>query len=93
VKHHHVCSKIVVQVEKSEKNLRAQEAACRLSKPDEVSGKIGALNTLVRNADGSMNGYNTDWEAAISSIEDALSKLSSYWKYHCLAPPDVWEAW
>jgi hypothetical protein len=60
----------------SDRGLLAQEAACRLSKPDDVSGKIGALNTLVRNEDGSMNGYNTDWEAAISSIEDALSKLS-----------------
>jgi hypothetical protein len=40
-----------------------------------VSRKIGALNTLVRNADGSMNGYNTDWEAAISAIEDGLRKL------------------
>eukprot|EP00897_Mesotaenium_endlicherianum_P002379 jgi/Mesen1/2169/ME000152S01252 len=33
---------------------------------------IGAVNTLVRRPDGTLKGYNTDWGAAISAIEDGL---------------------
>jgi Shikimate dehydrogenase substrate binding domain/Type I 3-dehydroquinase len=50
-----------------------QEAACRLSSPDGVAAKIGAVNTLVRQPDGSLAGHNTDWEAAISAVQEALT--------------------
>jgi len=34
---------------------------------------IGAVNTIIRRAgDGKLVGYNTDCEAAITAIEDAL---------------------
>lgn len=34
---------------------------------------IGAVNTIIRKpCDGKLIGYNTDCEAAITSIEDAL---------------------
>lgn len=49
-----------------------QEAACRLSNADDVAAKIGAVNTLVRQADGTLNGHNTDWEAAICAVAKAL---------------------
>ncbi|CAG9466287.1 unnamed protein product [Pedinophyceae sp. YPF-701] len=40
---------------------------------DPVAQEIGAVNTLVRSADsGELTGYNTDWEAAIGAIEEAL---------------------
>eukprot|EP00271_Cylindrocystis_brebissonii_P013036 TRINITY_DN32590_c0_g1_i1.p1 TRINITY_DN32590_c0_g1~~TRINITY_DN32590_c0_g1_i1.p1 ORF type:complete len:673 (+),score=114.40 TRINITY_DN32590_c0_g1_i1:104-2122(+) len=39
---------------------------------DEVVKSIGACNTLVRRPDGSFEGHNTDWDAAISAIEDGL---------------------
>jgi 3-dehydroquinate dehydratase / shikimate dehydrogenase len=41
---------------------------------DEVASKIGAMNTVVLRSDGKLWGYNTDWVAAISAIEDELSK-------------------
>ena len=31
------------------------------------------MNTLVRRPDGSLAGYNTDWDAAISAIENSLT--------------------
>lgn len=34
--------------------------------------QIGAVNTLVRQEDGSLKGYNTDWSAAIAAIERGL---------------------
>ena len=49
-----------------------QEAACRLGKPEPVAANIGAVNTLVRNSDGSMAGHNTDWKAALDAIEEEL---------------------
>jgi 3-dehydroquinate dehydratase/shikimate dehydrogenase len=39
---------------------------------DPVAERIGAANTLVRQPDGSLRAYNTDWSAAISAVEDAL---------------------
>lgn len=39
---------------------------------DSVANKIGAMNTVVKQADGQLKGYNTDWVAAISAIEDGL---------------------
>lgn len=50
-----------------------QEDACRLSDADPVASSIGAVNTLVRRPDGSLAGYNTDWHAAISAIEQSLT--------------------
>lgn len=39
---------------------------------DPVAQQIGAVNTLVRQEDGTLKGYNTDWSAAITAIEDGL---------------------
>ena len=39
---------------------------------DPVAAQIGAVNTLVRQADGSLKGYNTDWSAAIEAIEACM---------------------
>ncbi|KAI7844252.1 hypothetical protein COHA_002050 [Chlorella ohadii] len=39
---------------------------------DPVAAQIGAVNTLVRQEDGSLKGYNTDWSAAIAAIERGL---------------------
>lgn len=50
-----------------------KEAALRLAdSADDVAVQIGAVNTLVRQADGSLRGFNTDWSAAINAIEDRL---------------------
>ena len=40
---------------------------------DPVARQIGAVNTLIRQPDGSFKGYNTDWSAAIGAIERQLS--------------------
>ena len=37
-----------------------------------MAAQIGAVNTLVRQADGSLKGYNTDYSAAIGAIEAAM---------------------
>jgi 3-dehydroquinate dehydratase / shikimate dehydrogenase len=39
---------------------------------DPVAAQIGAVNTLVREPNGSFRGYNTDYVAAIGAIEKAL---------------------
>lgn len=39
---------------------------------DPVAQQIGAVNTLVRQADGRLKGYNTDWSAAIAAVERGL---------------------
>ncbi|KAL0035402.1 hypothetical protein WJX77_005085 [Trebouxia sp. C0004] len=39
---------------------------------DLVAQQIGAVNTLVRQPGGSLKGYNTDWSAAITAIENGL---------------------
>lgn len=50
-----------------------KEAALRLAaEVDPVARQIGAVNTLVRQPDGSFKGYNTDWLAAIQAIERGL---------------------
>ena len=41
---------------------------------DPVAKQIGAVNTLVRQPDGSLKGYNTDYVAAIEAIENAMEK-------------------
>ena len=41
---------------------------------DPVAKQIGAVNTLVRQPDGSLKGYNTDYAAAIDAIEVAMEK-------------------
>lgn len=43
------------------------------SEVDPVAKQIGAVNTLVRQPDGGLRGYNTDWQAAISAIERAYA--------------------
>ena len=45
---------------------------------DPVAQQIGAVNTLVRQHDGRLKGFNTDWSAAISAIEAGLRKHSSH---------------
>ncbi|GLI68149.1 hypothetical protein VaNZ11_012486 [Volvox africanus] len=51
-----------------------KEAALRLaSAVDPVARQIGAVNTLLRQPDGSYKGYNTDWLAAISAIERGVA--------------------
>ena len=37
-----------------------------------MAARIGAANTLVRQQDGSLKAYNTDWSAAIEAIEEGL---------------------
>lgn len=44
---------------------------------DPVAEQIGAVNTLVRQPDGSLKGYNTDWSAAISAIERGLASATA----------------
>ena len=39
---------------------------------DPVAARIGAANTLVRQQDGSLKAYNTDWSAAIEAVEESL---------------------
>ncbi len=39
---------------------------------DTVAARIGAANTLVRQRDGSLKAYNTDWSAAIGAVEAGL---------------------
>ncbi|EFJ45882.1 hypothetical protein VOLCADRAFT_82062 [Volvox carteri f. nagariensis] len=51
-----------------------KEAALRLAtEVDPVARQIGAVNTLVRQPDGSFKGFNTDWLAAISAIEHGVA--------------------
>lgn len=38
-----------------------------------TTSKIGAMNTVVVKPDGALWGFNTDWVAAISAIEEALA--------------------
>eukprot|EP00955_Chlamydomonas_euryale_P080771 363471-Chlamydomonas_euryale.AAC.4 len=50
-----------------------KEAALKLAKSvDPVAAQIGAVNTLVRQPDGTFKGYNTDSSAAVGAIERAL---------------------
>lgn len=43
-----------------------------------VQQSIGAVNTIVRRpSDGKLIGYNTDCEASITAIEDALTLKST----------------
>lgn len=44
---------------------------------DSVAQQIGAVNTLVRQPDNTLKGYNTDWSAAITAIEDGLNTTST----------------
>lgn len=37
---------------------------------DDVARQIGAMNTVVKTKDGHLKGYNTDWVAAISAVEE-----------------------
>ena len=39
---------------------------------DAVAARIGAANTLVRQQDGSLKAYNTDWSAAIEAVEEGV---------------------
>ena len=53
-----------------------QEAALAAADSvDPLAARIGAVNTLVRQSDGSLRGYNTDCGAALDAIEAGLSSL------------------
>lgn len=52
------------------------EALAGAQNVDDVAWQIGAANTLVRQPDGSLSAYNTDWSAAISAIEQGLEQAS-----------------
>lgn len=43
---------------------------------DPTTERIGAMNTVVKQKDGRLKGYNTDWIGAISAIEDELPQKS-----------------
>lgn len=54
-----------------------QEAAlAAAASVDPLAARIGAVNTLVRQADGTLRGYNTDCSAAIGAIERGLAGAS-----------------
>ena len=50
-----------------------QAALAGAAEADPVAAQIGAVNTLVRQADGGLRGYNTDWLAAVAAIEKGLN--------------------
>ena len=55
----------------------AQEAALAAADSvDPLAARIGAVNTLVRQPDGSLRGYNTDCGAALDAIEAGLAGVS-----------------
>lgn len=41
-----------------------------------MAASIGAVNTLIRQPEGGLAGYNTDWDAAISAIEKSLAEAA-----------------
>ena len=52
-----------------------QETAAQLADTvDPIASQIGAVNTLVRQPNGRLAAYNTDWTAAISAIEQGLRR-------------------
>lgn len=60
-----------------------KEAALRgATEADPVALAIGAANTLVRQPDGGLKAYNSDWSAAIAAIERGLGGNGE------LAPPE-----
>ena len=52
--------------------LLALDTLLTCTAPHLLPQQIGAVNTLVRQDGGSLNGYNTDWSAAIAAIERGL---------------------
>lgn len=50
-----------------------EEAAQLAADKDAFTESAGAANTLVRNSDGSLSAYNTDYPAAIESLKHFLS--------------------
>ena len=55
-----------------------QEAALEAADSvDPLAVRIGAVNTLVRQPDGGLRGYNTDCSAAIAAIEAGLRDAAS----------------
>lgn len=76
----------VSQLEAALRAVRGRDefAGCAVTSPDKVAvlryldaldplcERIGACNTVVRGADGSLTGYNTDGFGALRSLEEAL---------------------
>jgi 3-dehydroquinate dehydratase/shikimate dehydrogenase len=48
----------------------------KLTKKDEMVTGIGAVNTVLFEADGSMTGYNTDYQAGLDSLAEAIAEHS-----------------
>jgi 3-dehydroquinate dehydratase / shikimate dehydrogenase len=48
------------------------QALSAMTVVEDVTAKIGAMNTVVKQTDGALCGYNTDWVAALSAIEESL---------------------
>lgn len=48
------------------------DAMAAMDEMDDVAARIGAMNTVVMREDGSLKGYNTDWVAAISAVEEKI---------------------
>lgn len=44
-----------------------------MNEMDDVASRIGAMNTVVQLENGRLKGFNTDWMAAISAIEEKFS--------------------
>ncbi|GAX76080.1 hypothetical protein CEUSTIGMA_g3523.t1 [Chlamydomonas eustigma] len=54
-----------------------KEAALKLaSSVDPLAAQIGAVNTLIRQSDGTFKGYNTDCSAAIGAIEKQMIRAA-----------------
>eukprot|EP01026_Neomeris_dumetosa_P047761 TRINITY_DN41116_c0_g1_i6.p1 TRINITY_DN41116_c0_g1~~TRINITY_DN41116_c0_g1_i6.p1 ORF type:complete len:307 (+),score=38.13 TRINITY_DN41116_c0_g1_i6:99-1019(+) len=49
-----------------------QDALRLADKVDPIAEQIGAVNTLIRQEDGTLKGYNTDWSGAITAIEEGM---------------------
>ncbi|MGD9721573.1 MAG: shikimate dehydrogenase [Pirellulales bacterium] len=47
----------------------------RLAKKDATVAGIGAVNTVIFDPDGAMTGYNTDYQAGLDSLEQALDDV------------------
>ncbi len=48
----------------------------KLTKKDGMVAGIGAVNTVLFEADGSMTGYNTDYQAGLDSLAEAIAEHS-----------------
>lgn len=50
--------------------LAAMEAMDQI---DDVARRIGAINSVIKRKDGTLKGFNTDWVAALSAVEEKMT--------------------